>query len=160
MPKNWLHVLFDIITHGKYVEDNYYWYYHKWKDCPWKLLGRKHRRVRHDDYKKLMKKLEEKGIQLNISNPYDFLRYISLYDFKNVDVDNFDVIGLGHEVVDYVWSRLSNDQKIEWVKYFIDVIINPTKYFENGILEPDDLELIDFKNLNKYIKGKKEEELI
>jgi hypothetical protein len=107
-----------------------------------------------------MKKLEEINIQLYVNNAYDFLRSTSLSNFKNIDVDNFDVIGTGHEVLDNVWSSLSKDLKIEWAKSFIDVIINPTKYFKNGLIEPDDLERVDFEYLKEYIKGKKVEELI
>jgi hypothetical protein len=51
------------------------------------------------------------------------------------------LVGWIHEVVDTVWSSLSEEQKLRWAEAFRDVYMNPTEYFKNGLLEPDDLEL-------------------
>ena len=75
-------------------------------------------------------------------------------------MDTKYLIGLAHEAVDHVWSHLSRVQKIEWAKAFKDVVMNPTRYFENGLLEPDDIELNEFKKLQKLIENKTTEELI
>ena len=159
MPQRWLHNLIDIITHGKY--EGSYWKYHQWKDEPSRRLGKRHRVERHDDFKKIIKNLEEIGIIPKANNPYDLLMFISSSNFhKSMNVEIIDLIGFGHELIDYAWSLLTREEKIEWTKQFIDVILKPDKYFENNLLEPEDIELDEFKNLNKYIKGKKLEELI
>ena len=72
MPQRWLHNLFDIIAHGKYLGGSW-WNYHKWKDEPSQWLGAKHRILHHDDYIKIIKKLKAKGIFVEASNPYDLL---------------------------------------------------------------------------------------
>jgi hypothetical protein len=163
LPQRWLHNLIDVITHGKYVDSH--WYYHKWKDDPWRRLGKAHRIERHDDYLKIVEAFKENGIELKSDNAFVLLESLSRarnspINSQNVDVDTELLIGLAHEAVDHVWSSLSREQKIEWAKAFKDVVLNPTRYFETGLLEPCDIELDEFKRLQKLIENKTIEVLI
>ena len=158
MPQRWLHNLFDIITHGKYLGGSW-WSYHKWKDEPSQRLGVKHRILYHDDYVKIIEKLKAKGIFIEASNPYDLL--MSFHKIpKDVRLGKTELIGFVHEVIDYLWSQLPKEQKRGWTALFRDVILNPTKYFRNRLLEPEDLDLPEFKKLREYVKSKTIDELI
>lgn len=142
-----------------------HWYYHKWKDEPSQRLGKAHRIERHDDYLKIVEAFKKKGVVLKADNAFVLLESLSrarnsMTNSQNIDVDTKYLIGLAHETVDHVWSSLSREQQIEWAKVFKDVVLNPTSYFENGLLEPDDIELDEFKKLGKFIENKTIEELI
>lgn len=156
----WLHNLIDVIIQGKNIGEDY-WFYHKWKDVPSKELGIYHRIERHDDYKKITKSLRAHGISINVDNPLDFLMSISFSKFpEDFNLEELEIVGLTHEVFDYVWSSLTRDQRLYWAEAFKDIIVNPSRYFKNKILYPEDLELYEFQNLINYIKDKKIEELI
>jgi len=150
LAPNWIHVLFDIITHGKYIDN--YSEYHRWKDQPSEWLGKEHRIERHDDCNRVIKKLKDKGIKLNVGNSYDLLKSFSL--LKNFNLEELEAIGVVHEVLDNVWSRLSEDQKRGWEETFRDMVLNPTDYFRNGLLDPEDLELEAFKEVKHYLNAR------
>lgn len=160
MPQRWFHNLIDIIAHGKYLGEGY-WKYHQWKDEPSQWLGKKHRKVRHDDYKKIIQKLKEKGISIDVDNPYGLLTSLSSLNLpKGFKPSEREIVGWTHEVFDYVWSSLPRDQKLGWAEAFRDVLLNPTRYFKNKILEPEDLELSEFIETREYVMSKKIEEII
>lgn len=119
MPQRWLHELLDIIAHGWSK-----WKYHKWKDEPSRDLGKYHRVLRHDDWIKIRKRLKEVGIQVRTDNPFDFLRSISFSNLpKNLELDDETWVGLDHEVIDWVWSSLSEEDKRGWTRAFRYVIL-------------------------------------
>ncbi len=160
MPQRWLHNLIDIIIQGKHIEAGF-WKYHKYKDEPSKWLGIHHRKERHDDYLSIIKKLEQEGIHIQANNPYQLLNSFARHNIpKNFKPDTREIVGLTHEFIDVVWSSLSKNQKLSWVTVFKDLMLNPTNYFQSNILEPEDLELEEYKVLKKYILSKKIEELI
>jgi len=158
MPQRWLHNLLDIITHGKYLGDGW-WKYHKWKDEISQQLGVKHRILRHDDYKKIIEKLKTKGVSIEVNDPYELLKSLHRIP-EDIKFNKTELIGLAHEAIDYVWSSLPREQKLGWVNAYRDVILNPSNYFKNRLLEPDDLDLPEFKKLQEHIKSKEIDELI
>lgn len=158
MPQRWLHNLFDIITHGKHLGGNW-WRFHKEKDKPSQWLGVKHRILHHDGYVKIIKKLKAKGVFIEANNPYDLLVFFHKIP-RDVRLEKTELIGFVHEVIDYVWSELPKEQRLGWAGVFRDVILNPTKYFKNGLLEPEDVDIPEFKKLREYVKSKTIDELI
>jgi hypothetical protein len=160
LPQRWLHNLIDIIAHGKHLGKSY-WKYHQWKDEPSQTLGKFHRQVRHDDYKKIIQELKEKGISINADNPYDLLLSISSLKLpEKLKSPKEVIVGWTHEILDQVWSSLSREDKLGWAEAFRDVYVNPSRYFENNLLEPDDLKLREFIETKKYVMDKKIQQLI
>lgn len=159
MPQRWLHELINIIAFG-----TGYWRYSKWKDQPWEWLGPAHRVECHDDYKRMVNEFKARGwlpSKTEITSPLEFGEFVKQLP-SGVRVNEKQLSGVAHEMMDQVWSQLSPKEREGWVAAFRDVILHPERY--PNLFMPADyrevLQLAEFRRLQQYVASKRVEELV
>ena len=158
MPQRWLHELINAIAFG-----TGYWRYSRWKDQPWEWLGPKHRVERHDDYRQMVEEFKAKGwlpSKTDITSPLKFGELVKQLP-PGVRVNEEQLSGVAHEMIDQVWSELSPEERQGWAAAFRDVILHPEHY--PNLFMPEDygklLRSEEFQRLQQYVASKSAGEL-
>lgn len=118
MPLGWIHRTLDLIIFGRVYPE-----IHKWKDEPFKRLGRNHRRERHGLYWYCRKCNDESSFE-------DLLPILMQWfeDIRNSDGgDKAEeaMVESAHDHFDYIWDDLSLDERKYWEGFFAWVVLHP-----------------------------------
>jgi hypothetical protein len=158
MPQRWLHELINIIAFG-----TGYWCHSRWKDQPWGWLGPDHRVERHDDYKRMVDEFKDRGWLPSttvIASPLEFGELVKQLPL-DVRVNEEQLSGVAHELIDQVWSELILEEREKWAAAFRDVILHPESY--PNLFTPADydgvLQSPEFQRLRQYVASKSAREL-